>query len=436
MKKRYRSCGRKWNCRDGARASKLLPMRQQGLLVTLVVITVSVTSVACDRLDQAGSFGAGAAPPGPFAEMSSPVGENSRTPRLASRAGRMILSWQTAGAGDTAHVRFAMLRGRRWTPARTVVSSTALFVNWADYPSVVPLAGDSLAAHWLQYNGPGTYAYQVRLAVSADAGATWSPPVIPHETKTETEHGFVTLLPRPGGLEVFWLDGRAYEGGAQQMSLRNAWVGTNGGRGREVVLDQRTCDCCQTGVAALGDTLIVVYRGRSDDEIRDIEVVRRVDGEWTSPVRVHRDGWRIDACPVNGPAIAAAEGRVLVAWFTAAGGEARVFGVVSTDGGASFGPPFTLDEGRPIGRVAAIPLADGRMAVGWVEALEAVDGGAEVRVRLVDRDGVMSPSTSVVQGAASRASGFPGLAELDGDLIVAWTDADANVVRLARGAIP
>ncbi|MGD8495925.1 MAG: sialidase family protein [Gemmatimonadales bacterium] len=411
-------------------------MSQQGLQVALVVAAVSVASVACDGLDELGGAGAGPVPPGPFAEMSAPAGENSRTPRLASRAGRMILSWQAAGAGDTAHVRFAMLRGRRWTPARTVVSSPTLFVNWADYPSVVPLAGDSLAAHWLQYNGPGTYAYQVRLAVSHDAGASWSLPLIPHETKTETEHGFVTLLPVPGGLEVFWLDGRAYEGGAQQMSLRNTRVGTDGRRGPEVVLDERTCDCCQTGVAALGDTLIVVYRGRSNGEIRDIEVVRRVDGEWTSPVRVHRDGWRIEACPVNGPAIAAAEGQVMVAWFTAAGGEARVLGAMSTDGGASFGPAFTLDEGRPIGRVAAIPLDDGGVAVGWVEALEADDGGAEVRVRLIDREGAVSPSTSVVRGAAARASGFPSLAELDGDLFVAWTDADANVVRLARGTIP
>lgn len=346
------------------------------------------------------------------------------------------MSWQEAGTADTTHVRFAALQGGEWTSSRTVVSSPALFVNWADYPSVVALGGDTLVAHWLQYNGPGTYAYQVRLAVSPDAGTTWSSPVIPQETRTQTEHGFVTLLPRAAGVEVFWLDGRAYADGPQQMSLRNVWIGADGIPGRESLLDSRTCDCCQTAVAALGDTLIVVYRGRSEEEVRDIELVRRIDGQWTKPTSVYADGWRIDACPVNGPAIAAIGDRLLVTWFTAAGGDARVRGALSTDGGASFGPAFVVDDGRPIGRVSAIPLDARRAAVAWVEALDAVEGGAEVRVRLIDRDGGMSPSERVVRGASARASGFPSLAELDGDLLVAWTDPDAGVVRLSRGGIP
>lgn len=347
------------------------------------------------------------------------------------------MSWQEAGTADTTHVRFAALQAEgEWAVARTVVSSPALFVNWADFPSVVALGGDTLAAHWLQYNGPGTYAYQVRLAFSPDAGATWSSPVIPHETSTQTEHGFVTLLPRAAGLHVFWLDGRAYEEGPEQMSLRTVRIEADGSPGREFLLDPRTCDCCQTGVAALGDTLIVVYRGRTEEEIRDIELVRRIDGQWTKPVRVHADGWRIEACPVNGPAIAAIGDRLLVTWFTAAGGEARVLGALSTDGGASFGPVFVVDDGHPIGRVSAIRLDGRRAAVAWVEALETVDGGAEVRVRLIDAEGRMSPSVPVVRGASARASGFPSLAELDGDLLVAWTDADAGVVRLSRGGIP
>jgi hypothetical protein len=39
---------------------------------------------------------------------------------------------------------------------------------------------------------------------------------------------------------------------------------------------------------------------------------------------VHSDNWKIDACPVNGPAIAATGRRVAVAWFTAANDTARV----------------------------------------------------------------------------------------------------------------
>lgn len=432
MKKRCQSYVRKWNCREGARPSKFLPMRHHGVSAAVCLAASLSAFAACERAPDSATE---PRPPGPFEDVESPAGPGSRTPRFAAADGRVLLSWQTIGTADTTTVRFASLRGETWTKTRTVVSSPALFANWADYPSVVSLGGDTLAAHWLQYNGPGTYAYQVRLALSRDGGATWSQPIIPHETETQTEHGFVTLLPRSGGLEAFWLDGRAYEGGTQEMSLRTTRIGVDGSLGRETVLDSRTCDCCQTAAAVLGDTIVVAYRGRSREEIRDIEVVRRIDGEWTEPVRVRADDWRIDACPVNGPAMAVVGDQVLLTWFTAAGGEARVYGAMSMDGGGSFGPGFVVDDGQPIGRVAVVPLADRRFAVAWVEALDSSAGGAEVRVRLVSADGTMSPSAAVARGVAGRASGFPSLVELEGDLLVAWTDTDAGVVRLSRGMI-
>jgi hypothetical protein len=40
--------------------------------------------------------------------------------------------------------------------------------------------------------------------------------------------------------------------------------------------------------------------------------VRQVKGGWTRPRVVHADGWKIDACPVNGPA-AASDGALRVA---------------------------------------------------------------------------------------------------------------------------
>ena len=47
---------------------------------------------------------------------------------------------------------------------------------------------------------------------------------------------------------------------------------------------------------------VAVYRDRSPEEIRDISVVRLVDGVWTEPAPVHADNWMIEGCPVNGPA--------------------------------------------------------------------------------------------------------------------------------------
>lgn len=49
---------------------------------------------------------------------------------------------------------------------------------------------------------------------------------------------------------------------------------------------------------------------RSCQEVRDMSVVRFAGGRWTEPRTVARDGWQINGCPVNGPAIAAAERQV------------------------------------------------------------------------------------------------------------------------------
>lgn len=60
------------------------------------------------------------------------------------------------------------------------------------------------------------------------------------------------------------------------------------------------------------------------EEIRDISVIRLKDGKWSQPRWVAQDGWRINGCPVNGPAVAASDRHVAVAWFTGAANTQQV----------------------------------------------------------------------------------------------------------------
>ncbi len=103
------------------------------------------------------------------------------------------------------------------------------------------------------------------------------------------------------------------------MTLRSALIGLDGLKvGKDTELDARTCDCCQTDSARTREGLVVVYRDRSETGVRDIALVRQTPTGWSEPVQVARDGWLIDACPVNGPAVDARGDTVVVAWFTAA----------------------------------------------------------------------------------------------------------------------
>src|SRR5262245_15112664 len=108
--------------------------------------------------------------------LSTPAAPGSGQPQLSASPRGVILSW-IERSGDRATLRFAERTPQGWSPARSVASGSDWFVNWADVPSVVRLSDGTFVAHWLQKSGASTYAYDVRLAHSAD-GVTWSPSVL------------------------------------------------------------------------------------------------------------------------------------------------------------------------------------------------------------------------------------------------------------------
>ncbi len=132
--------------------------------------------------------------------LASPAAPGSAEPNLAvGPDDRVYMSWLEPR--DSGHAfRFAVLTDPTWSEARTIREGTGFFVNWADFPSLEVLEGDRLAAHWLQRNGEGTYAYGVRIALSGDGGRTWSEPITPHRDSSPTEHGFVAMWREAPGI--------------------------------------------------------------------------------------------------------------------------------------------------------------------------------------------------------------------------------------------
>lgn len=365
----------------------------------------------------------GGVAPRPLEDLPSPAGPGSGEPSLAvAPSGTVYMSWLEPSEQGYA-LKFAAFDGREWSAPRTIRSGSDLFVNWADFPSVKVLGKDRLAAHWLQRAAKSTYAYHVKVALSNDGGISWSAPITPHTDTSATEHGFVSLWSDGNSLGAAWLDGRRYnkEGhdASNEMTVQSTTIDRNGKRGPEVLLDGRACDCCQTAVTVTAKGPVIAYRDRSPDEIRDIYVVRRVNGKWTDPAPVSRDNWKINACPVNGPAIASQGSKVALAWFTAASDSPRVKLAFSADAGATFGAAVRIDNGAPAGRVDAMLLTDGSALVSWIERV----GGdtAAVRVRRVTPDGRAGGAVTVATSSAARASGFPRMAVTGGQAIIAYT---------------
>lgn len=419
------------------------------MVVGIVVGGATVTG--CDTSSTRTPEGASrAAPVGELRPIDPPVGDSSAQPQLSVTSdGDVLLSWLApAGAGRT-RLRFSVFSDGRWSDANTVVEDTGFFVNWADVPSVVRLSDGRLAAHWLQKSGGDTYAYDVKLRVSDDNGATWSDTMTPHRDGTPSEHGFVSLFDAPeGGLGLVWLDGREMtsaghdsHGGGEAggaMTLRSTTLGRGRTFGPERLIDDRVCECCPTTAIRTGDAVLVAYRNRGDDEeMRDIYVSRYANGAWTRGTPVHRDNWLMPACPVNGPSLAADARRVSLAWFTAEDNEPRVMIAFSSDAGVSFGRPVRVDDGVALGRVDSELLPDESALVSWIEFREQ---GSEFRVRRVRPDGTRGESMVVSRVSSDRASGYPRMARTGNTLVFAWTDVGTAPgsprVRAALATLP
>ncbi len=368
--------------------------------------------------------------------MASPADTGAVGPRLAhGPGGRPLLSWIEARPQGGHRLRFAALEGRHWTTPRTIAEGDSFFVNWADYPGVIALATGELAAFWMWRTGADTYAYEVRVSFSRDGGLHWSPPTTPHRDATQTEHGFVSLLPEGAAARAVWLDGRKMAGKEEgspgaEMTLRTALIDPSGTLSDERELDDRTCDCCATAATRTRGGTVIAYRDRAANELRDIALVRQVGAAWTEPSVPHSDGWIIPGCPVNGPSLDADGDRLALAWYTAAHESASVFVALSPDGGKSFGTPAHIDQGQPLGRVDVALLPDGGALVSWLEAGEKT---ARIQHRTISTAGVAGPIWTIATTSSRRASGFPRLLRIGSTILAAWTEAGSpSRIKLAR----
>ena len=379
-------------------------------------------------------------PPEAFdpAALTVPAGAESSGPRITQGMDDgVVLSWMEPDDTGTT-LKFSVLSNGQWQPAQTVVSGIHMFVNWADLPSVVPLQDQHLIAHWLQKMPGGTYAYDVVTAQSIDNGRNWSESISPHTDGTPTEHGFVSMFGRDGQAGMIWLDGRKAiseatdDPVASGMTLRAAFVDSDNGLHGEQLVDELICDCCQTDVAVAASGPVAVYRDRTRDEIRNIFVSRFVGGEWQAGQALANENWHIAGCPVNGPAIAARDDLVVVAWFSAANGLPVVRLSVSNNSGESFADAVEIATGSTLGRVGIALLDDSAVAVSWLRAGDQPLN--DVRVRRVSVDGVTGPVQTVSSTAAPYS--VPQMANDGSHLVFAWTEIHDDVRRVMSARVP
>ena len=351
-----------------------------------------------------------------FTEM-----ENTFLPFLFSDGKDLFLSFVSEN-DSLVTLYYSKLIDNSWSTPEAITSGSDWFVNWADYPQIAK-NGEHYIAHILQKSDTATFAYDV-MVTQKQEGSHWSTPFKIHSDTTKTEHGFVSYTPfGESQFLVNWLDGRNTTGGhhehvGEPMTLRAAIVNPDGSIEDEFLLDDSVCDCCQTSSAMTANGPIVVYRDRTEEEIRDISIVRFEDGKWSAPVSVHQDNWQIHGCPVNGPRVTALNEMVVVAWFTSAGLENKVNLAFSKNNGLDFDNPIRIDTGNPLGRVDVVLIDKHNAVIIWMEVEEDI---TYIKLRKASVTGELGETITLTKTSESRASGFPHMAVLNEKIYFAWT---------------
>jgi len=317
-------------------------------------------------------------------------------------------------------------------------------------------SGREFTVLWTAREGTNT---SIKLARSVDGGRTFGD-AVPLVTGAPGSRGWPALaVDRSGTAHAIWLDHRGLAPPPATSASKAAphKMHTMAGAARDSAIDAQksglyyastrapgpvpvgrgiakgVCYCCKTALAVRDGRLYAAWRHVYPGNLRDIAFTMSSNGGRTfaSPVRVSRDGWEIEGCPDDGPAVVVdAAGVVRIVWPTVIPGttpQGGIFYASSTDG-RTFTKRVrvpTLGSLKPSHPTLALGAA-GRVVVTWDEL---VNGRRVIAARLI---------TTAANGAVTfgpheilneQGHGVYPVVATSGDAsVVAWTTAGSDSV--------
>ena len=377
----------------------------------LIIIFSFLTTISCSRKEVH------------VQEIPFFYDNSNAQPNLVSYNGSLSLSWISSKEENKAFLNYSQYKKGRWIKPQVIASGSDWFVNWADFPAHA-INQDLIITSHLKKSASGTYTYDVILNLQKLSGEKIRENFLLNTDGVKAEHGFVSIMANnEKGFFITWLDGRntiekKLEGDHKPMTIRFAEITDKGDVIKESELDASTCDCCQTSIAITNDGPIVVYRDRSEEEVRDIYSVKNINGTWEKPNAVHDDGWTINGCPVNGPKVAVNSKNLAVSWFTVSNNHPLVNVSFSKNNGNSFGAPLKVNDHDAIGRVDVAFLNDEEVIVSY---MEVDDIGTYLRIKKVSFDGKISEPITISKIDGGRNTGVPQLEIIDSEIFIVWT---------------
>jgi hypothetical protein len=438
----------------------MIAHRRIGFTVLLLMALAACRGSQTSASPPAAASGSGAKPAGTASSFELALRDHANSaPSVAAFGQRIAVVW-TATSDSKSDVYLSLstdngvsfgppvrvndiageVRASGEQPARVVVHKTTLHVVWPARIDGHPV---------------------IRYARSDDDGRTF--------TNAETVGGDGRMGARgweamalgyDGSVQVVWLDGRndtaaqhhhqmgpqtktpakevaktaaaASARGPRQDVFHASWKLNAPRAERPVAAD--VCFCCKTAIATSGDRVYVAFRNLYPGGVRDIAIARSTDLGVTfeKPSRLSEDNWKIDACPDDGPAMAAdSHGLIHIAWPTLVAGDTPRKGIFysSMAESGAFSERLRLDSGDTDPAHPQIGSDDhGNTVVVWDERAA---GARRIVLRRVSSSGVpQAPETFAGDGVT-----YPVAAAADDYWIVLWAaqrGADGSVIEGRR----
>ncbi len=411
-----------------------------------------------------------AAPAAPAPVTLTVPGRANAHPSIAADGDLAVVTWSARASGGTdVYAAVSADGGATFGQPVRVNPTAGGAVTSAERPPRVAIApagsARTIAILWIGA-AKAPAGPRMLLSRSTDGGRTFAAPIGVSAANAAGLRGWASLAgDRDGVFHAAWLDGRdagvAPSGGAHvhhHGAAAAPAAGTSAGAARtsprqdiytaavtadgtvaESRLATDVCFCCKTATlvppaalatATLPGDVIVAWRHIYPNSERDIALAVRTarTGLFAPPIRVSADHWQLQACPDDGPALAASgTGRLHVVWpsladASAATPEKAIFHARSTDG-RTFTPRRRLDAP---GSGAAHPQI---VAGAGGEALALWDASGEGGRQVVALP-IAEPATPIVLGPGT----YPVAAATPHGFTVAWTSGtgDAATIRVAR----
>jgi hypothetical protein len=394
----------------------------------------------------------------------SVAGRASSTPWVATAGRFAAVAWGARTPAGASDVYVAVSRDAGVTfGAPVMVSDGGEARLGGELPPRVALAnqpqGDpDVIVVWTARAGTHTSVLSAR---STDGGRTFTTATALQSAKAAGDRGWAALAVDGGGAaHALWLDHRGLVAGAGAGA--HAGHGQAGSRaerrdgaataqksglyysragGAERALASGVCYCCKTALAVgTGGAVFAAWRHVYPGNIRDIAFMHSRDGgrSFSPPVRISEDGWQLDGCPDDGPAIVVDQANVAhIVWPTVIGGdtpEGALF-YSSTRDGRTFTPRQripTLGSPKPSHPQIALD-GTGRLYVAWDEVRKGVRGAA-LRALMPDAAGVAT--FGPVQALSDGSSAYPVLAARPKGLLAVWTSGPPDRASITVRSIP